>query len=156
ADLQRVPGLPPAPDMLDRVGRVDVLAGVTALVVENDPDGWKTLEVPPSVAAGADWDGVLRAINRWFDRLVAATRATEGGARRRAVAGWMADLDAAKTGARAVLQAAGRDAGGARRARSAEVSEALAVTIGQLDSTGRLLAVADFAAAGRGLDVLAL
>src|SRR5262249_43043061 len=33
ADLQRVPGLPPAPDMLDRVGRVDVLAGVTALVV---------------------------------------------------------------------------------------------------------------------------
>jgi len=142
--------------MIDRVGRADVLAGTTGVIQENDPEGWKLLEVPERVAANADWDGVLRAINRWLDRLVAAARTTDVAERRRAVAAWTADLEAAKIRARTVLQAPDRDAAPARRARTPETSEALAVTIGQLDSTGRFLAVEDFAAASRAVGQVAL
>jgi hypothetical protein len=156
SELERLPDPPSVGDTIDRVGRVDALAGVTVVILDNDQDGWKTLEVPSAVAEHADWNAVLRAINRWFDRLAAAARIGDPVPRRRAVAAWMADFEAAQTRAPAVLQTAGRDPSAASRARAAETSEALAVKIGQMDSAARWVAVEDFDTAARGLDVVAL
>jgi hypothetical protein len=159
ADLQSLPRPPGAAETADRVGRADVLAGLVAVILnDNDPEGWKLLEVPPPVAAHADWDAVLGAINRWFDRLVTAGRKKDTDERRRAVAAWIADLDAAKARAKTVLQAAALEAsvGTARGPRAPQVSETLAVTLGQLDSTARLFYVEDFAEAWRRVDQVAL
>jgi hypothetical protein len=154
--MQSLPRPPGAAETADKVGRADVLAGLVAVILDNDPEGWKLLEVPPAVAANADWDAVLAAINRWFDRLVTAGRTKDPDQRRRAVAAWSADLEAAKARAKTALQAAAPEASAGTARRPPEVSDALAVTLGQLDSAARLFYVEDFAEAGRRVDQVAL
>jgi hypothetical protein len=157
ADLERLPAVAGGAAMIDRGGRLEVLATVTAIA--QDPTGLDVLDIPSPVAARVDWDAVLRALNRRFDRLAAAARVTDAAARRRAVAAWMADVGAATAKAKTVLQAAASaktPAGNAADLRAPEVSEAVAMMMGQLDSTGRLLTVDDFARTARDINRLAM
>jgi hypothetical protein len=90
-DLQRMPPLPPIADKMD-LGERFMFLDIVQLVQRRGLDALEGLgdaaapgkEPNPlarQVLDGVDWDPTLRTANRWFDRVVAALRIKDRGAR---------------------------------------------------------------------------
>jgi hypothetical protein len=121
SDLDRPPAFPSAVDRIDGVQRSESLAWVTAARHWGAQE-WKIHDVPPAAPRAADWNAVLRAVNRGFDRFVAAARAPTAAERKRLLQAWEAEVQAAD-----------------KKAGTSGINEALAVKVGSLSRLGRQL-----------------
>jgi RNA polymerase sigma factor (sigma-70 family) len=114
-DLRRLPPVPPVADKVDRGERFTFLntvllvrrGGIKALrLIEGVEEGpgrpgpkGPDPETPRAVIDALDWDALLRAGNRWFDREVAALRARDRPAREKELQRIDEELQALRKGA---------------------------------------------------------